>query len=404
LNDLAGFLKEELRADFCDIWQFDAETGAFRIAGVTARELKPGDPPRDVGKGWSHYVRLTKTPVLINDIKDARTFTKRVWTTKDDGWRQPTRAELQSMPPTINDTVVGLDVHDELGLPIRDLTQQGCIGVAWLKYKLPGRVPLTHDAMAALFGFEGQIAPVLLSLEKQQEQQVLAANEAMKNLLTSLHHDAVGEIGRELRFQLEDQLRLADRATASLSVPAAKMRLWHSLLAIQETHTASLRWIAEQLKTRWPMSCSDQSLRDLVCSVKDVADLLWADISPCENLVTPAETIYCDPNWLRLLLFNIVKNAKQHVQDDDRKRLPISISASKFVANHKSQIRVLVDDAAGGFQARDTYSSDPGCKRGFGLLLCKRIVELHGGDWIEPKNNDRGGSVIGFALPNPERK
>ena len=170
LNELAGFVRDQLRADLCDIWQYDAEKGVFKAAGVTTPELRPGVPPRDEGVGWSHYVRRIKTAVLINDIKDAQTFTVHLWdTTQRREWRHPTAAERACMPKTINTSLVELDVHDEVGLPIPGLAQPESIGIAWLKYKDADRVPQAPDAVKALFGWAGQIAVVLECLRKQQE-------------------------------------------------------------------------------------------------------------------------------------------------------------------------------------------------------------------------------------------
>jgi signal transduction histidine kinase len=42
---------------------------------------------------------------------------------------------------------------------------------------------------------------------------------------------------------------------------------------------------------------------------------------------------------------------------------------------------------------RDAYGGN-----GIGLALCKRVVEMHGGDlWVE--EGDGGGSVFRFTLP-----
>lgn len=122
-----------------------------------------------------------------------------------------------------------------------------------------------------------------------------------------------------------------------------------------------------------------------------------------ENAV--AEGIVCkaDNNMLSTILRNLINNSIKFTNPDGK----VSVSAEeyddKFFVVHVADTGVGIPDEAKEklFKIESKYST-PGTNNeagtGLGIILCKELVETHGGSiWVESKVNE--GTTFSFTLP-----
>ena len=114
----------------------------------------------------------------------------------------------------------------------------------------------------------------------------------------------------------------------------------------------------------------------------------------------PRARARCEPEKVQRVLFNLVTNALRHTPSDG--------SVAVRVEPRETEVRVIVEDTGGGFDAEaqrrmferfwrgDQARSDAGA--GLGLAIARGLVEAHGGRiWAE--NDTAGGGRVSFTLP-----
>jgi signal transduction histidine kinase len=116
-------------------------------------------------------------------------------------------------------------------------------------------------------------------------------------------------------------------------------------------------------------------------------------------------TVFCDPNRLQQVLSNLIKNSIDFVPDIDGK---ITVKVQKD--DNDSKTTLSVEDNGIGISPeqadklfRKFYQIDTGPTRkhagtGLGLVICRGIIETHGGTiWVD--NTHKIGAAIKFTLP-----
>ena len=112
--------------------------------------------------------------------------------------------------------------------------------------------------------------------------------------------------------------------------------------------------------------------------------------------------LYADPLRLELILYNIIENAAKYSQKGSKIRI--------YTRSNENEITLGVADHGIGipahslpkifepFQRIEESHITPVKGAGLGLLVCKRLVEIHGGK-IWAKSEKGHGSTFYFSLP-----
>ncbi len=110
--------------------------------------------------------------------------------------------------------------------------------------------------------------------------------------------------------------------------------------------------------------------------------------------------IQADATQLQQLLYNLFNNAADATRDRDRREIAVTVSP----AADQSSFQVTIADTGVGFdperlnqafQERFTTKPDG---HGFGLVVCKRIVDNHGGQ-LEVESAPNQGARITITFP-----
>ncbi len=125
-------------------------------------------------------------------------------------------------------------------------------------------------------------------------------------------------------------------------------------------------------------------------------------------------TVFCDPNRISQVLSNLIKNSIDFVPDNGNGKIIVSVQNyndnNKDNDNDFKMALFTVEDNGIGINPEKAdklfqkfYQIDTGPTRkhagtGLGLVICRGIIEAHGGKiWID--NTHRIGAVIKFTLP-----
>ena len=144
---------------------------------------------------------------------------------------------------------------------------------------------------------------------------------------------------------------------------------------------------------------------DLNALVLDVVEL-YRTASPAVRFETrlgqPLAPVHADPNRLRQLLHNLVKNAVEACSDggDPRVRVETRLDG----AADGAMVELSVHDSGAGFPGGDVtrifdpYVTSKPRGTGLGLAIVKKIVEEHGGA-VSGGNAPEGGARLAVRLP-----
>ncbi|MGB8937282.1 MAG: ATP-binding protein [Candidatus Nitrosopolaris sp.] len=133
------------------------------------------------------------------------------------------------------------------------------------------------------------------------------------------------------------------------------------------------------------------------------------------DLVTDIEvngTVFCDPNRIDQVLSNLIKNSIDFVPDNGNGKIIVRAQKVDYndSANNINMILFTVEDNGIGINPEKAdklfqkfYQIDTGPTRkhagtGLGLVICRGIIETHGGKiWLD--NTFKTGAAIKFTLP-----
>lgn len=102
--------------------------------------------------------------------------------------------------------------------------------------------------------------------------------------------------------------------------------------------------------------------------------------------------------WLKVIWWNLLLNALQHSSDGVKVRLDWKRDGEFFRFWIEDNGRGVPPDKLGKlFQSFHTLH-EPEAKKGLGLAIVRRLVELQNGNWGYDSSN-RGGSLFYFTLP-----
>jgi GAF domain-containing protein len=399
LGGLAKLASECLHADRCDLWSYEKATRQFEAVDASYPEFNAKDPPRD--EGWSNYIRNTRQLLWFDGFKGHDEFRVMAWHRESRTWEQISTD--MPRPGCVSHHLLRHGVRGELGLPIN--LGEDCLGVAWLKFIEQDHPPPTSDDIDVAVGFAAETARVLLLF--QTEAQIAGAQrEGMTLLLRVLRHEVLGKVMDKMVWEMR-------KATG----PDALLRIqqdWPVLLEFVQSVVESLRWYDPKAPATASLTNvivpKDLCLRALVNQAIELADIVQSEPS-CRNLVDVSLIACVDGRFVRLLLFNLLQNAKKFTPYQ-RKDEPIRVSAELTRdAQGNSNVCISVEDAGDGIDAAlvprlgkelGVHRDPPGrvvSGGGFGLYLCSLIARAHGGQMLPPRPGRRGGACLEFLFP-----
>lgn len=226
-------------------------------------------------------------------------------------------------------------------------------------------------------------------------------NERKKTERLTIIGETAGMVGHDLRNPLQSitgEIYLVKEELKKLSKSEQKTNLQESI-NIMEEQTLYMDKIVNDLQTfvkALEVNKKSFSLKQEVTSVLskvDIPNKIQTNICIDEIL-----TVNADQHLLRRVIINLVNNAIQAMPEGGK----LTVEA-KIVEN--GHVQIIVEDTGLGipveirekvFQPLFTTKSRG---QGFGLAVCKRVIEAHGGDITFESQKGKGTKFI-ITLPS----
>lgn len=130
------------------------------------------------------------------------------------------------------------------------------------------------------------------------------------------------------------------------------------------------------------------------------------DVSIAYDLAPEAPFMFADKIQIQQVLVNLMRNALEALRASAADQRTISVATRKLDGD---RIEISVSDNGPGLSKPILdrmflpFNSTKGeGSMGIGLLICRRIVEAHGGK-MSAHNNEQGGATFRFTVPSAER-
>jgi two-component system sensor kinase FixL len=130
------------------------------------------------------------------------------------------------------------------------------------------------------------------------------------------------------------------------------------------------------------------------------------DVSIAYDLAPEAPFMFADKIQIQQVLVNLMRNALEALRASAADQRTISVATRKLEGD---RIEISVSDNGPGLSKPILermflpFNSTKGeGSMGIGLLICRRIVEAHGGK-MSAHNNEQGGATFRFTVPGAER-
>ena len=247
-----------------------------------------------------------------------------------------------------------------------------------------------------------------LKLRRMAENELFAKSEEL-NQLNKSRNMLYSIIAHDLRSPFQPILTLAeilhsdyeilkpeqikDYAGKLNSVGRGVLALLDNLLEWTKVQTGSMNFNPESFLLRERAECAFYNLR-LSAEVKKIMLI---------NEIDKTLTVYADMNMVLSIIQNIVSNAIKFT--------PLEGTIKIMSKKENNHVLVSVEDDGIGMTLaqqkmifkKGSHHSTPGTNResgsGLGLLLCKELVEIHGGKiWSESQEGK--GSTFYFTIPD----
>jgi PAS domain S-box-containing protein len=246
-------------------------------------------------------------------------------------------------------------------------------------------------------------------LQKKLEKYTLVleniVDERTKKLKDTERFAAIGQtagmVGHDLRNPLQTiigELYLAKGEIESLPNGAIKNNLHESIRVIEEQVAYMDKIVSDLQAFVRPVRIEKKpiNLKELVDSVL-LSVNLPASIALKKQMQRNLTKIYADQQLLKRVLINLVTNAVQAMPDGGKLTL-------KSQTTSTGQVSVTVEDTGVGIPEKikpqiftPLFTTKPR-GQGFGLAVCKRVIEAHGGE-ISFESKEGEGAKFNIKFP-----
>ena len=210
-----------------------------------------------------------------------------------------------------------------------------------------------------------------------------------------------GMVGHDLRNPLQSitgELYLAKCEVESLPESELKSNLQESMQIIEEQAVYMDKIVSDLQAFVRPVKIDKQPI-----NLKELVTVVLASVAIPENInmnaymKTAFRQVKADPQLLKRVLINLVTNAVQAMPDGGK----LTISAQ---VNRQGQAVVTVEDTGVGIPEKikpqiftPLFTTKPR-GQGFGLAVCKRVIEAHGGS-INFESQEGKGAKFTIQFP-----
>lgn len=232
--------------------------------------------------------------------------------------------------------------------------------------------------------------------ELQNELARVARVSAVGSLTTALAH----ELNQPLAA-ITNYMEAAQELVDTKGADPEDLRDAVSSAAEQALRAAKIVSRLREFIARGEVSRRTESLKKLVREATALA-LLGSgkhEIEMCVALDPRADAVNVDGVNVQQILFNLVRNALDAMEDAPIKRIEIR---SRPAAG--DMIQLTISDTGSGLSAEmadnlfEPFRSTKRSGMGLGLSICRTLVEAQGGRiWAEPRKE--GGSSFAFTVP-----
>ena len=211
-----------------------------------------------------------------------------------------------------------------------------------------------------------------------------------------------GMVGHDLRNPLQTitgELYLAKNEVESLSPGEVKSNLQESLQVIEEQAVYMDKIVSDLQAFVRPVKVDKKpvNLKELVNTVMS-SIVIPTNITVLTEVADDFTQIKADPQLLRRVLINLVTNALQAMPNGGNLTL-------KSQSNPDGQVSFTVEDTGMGIPEKiksqiftPLFTTKPR-GQGFGLAVCKRVMEAHGGT-ISFESQEGKGTKFTIQFPN----
>ncbi|MGD0643489.1 MAG: PAS domain S-box protein [Candidatus Bathyarchaeia archaeon] len=246
-------------------------------------------------------------------------------------------------------------------------------------------------------------------LQKNLEQHAGILNkiieERTKQLKDSERLAAIGQtagmVGHDLRNPLQTvigELYLAKGEVVSLPESELKNNLQESIQVIEEQAVYMDKIISDLQAFVRPVRMNKEAinLKDLVAAVL-AAVVIPANICMQTSIEADFPQVKADQQLLKRVLINLVTNAVQAMHDGGKLILESHV-------NSQGQVLITVEDTGVGIPEKiksqiftPLFTTKPR-GQGFGLAVCKRVIDAHGGS-INFESQEGKGAKFTIQFP-----
>lgn len=250
----------------------------------------------------------------------------------------------------------------------------------------------------------------------------LRTEERLEQLSSELTHigriNAMGELAAALAHEINQPLAAIANHVATAEVivendavpDPVHARLVDQLRATREQALRAGE-IIRRLRDFVARRDMDLRIEPVEAAIREASALVLVgtqrlDVSIDYDLAPEAPFMFADKIQIQQVLVNLMRNALEALRSTAADQRSIRV-ATRSIGDER--IEITVSDNGPGLakpildQLFMPFSSTKGGgNMGIGLLICRRIVEAHGGT-MSAHNNDLGGATFRFTVPGIER-
>ncbi len=243
------------------------------------------------------------------------------------------------------------------------------------------------------------------NLEVQTDYLRIVIEDRTKQLKNSERLVAIGEtagmVGHDLRNPLQTvigELYLAKTEVKSLPEGEVKSNLQESIHAIEEQAVYMDKIVSDLQAFVQPVKIDKKPI-----NLKELVTNVLASVATPKNIIVQTQIaddvshIKADLNLLKRVLINLVTNSVQAMPDGGKLTLTGQVNSEDQVSVTVQDTGVGIADSIKSQIFTPLFTTKPR-GQGFGLAVCKRVIEAHGGN-ISFESAEGKGAKFSIQFP-----